>query len=315
MRPAPTGADLVADAGALLEWLRTTDRSWLVVLDDLTDPADLADPTRHGGWWPPHRPGGWTLVTTRLRDAALASSGRRQVDVDVYAPGESVAYLTDRLTDAGRPHLLDARAADLAAAVGHLPLALSHAAAYMINQEEGCTAYLVRYAAGGQRLDALMPAGRGAGPDGYDRPVAVTLLLALDAADLVEPVRLARPALALAAVCDPAGHPEAWWATPAVTGYLSAHRTGGDGQPVTADQARKPLRLLHRYGLPGRQYPLPTSKIVEWRQWMLPDRQRCLSFTAFRWPSPHQGADRRGGARTCGDTRPAVNPWCGRPRR
>ena len=240
--PGADGADPAADAGALLEWLHTTGRTWLVVLDDVTDPGTLAE------WWPPHRPGGWTLATTRLRDdATLASSGRQQVDIDVYTPDESVAYLTDRLIGAGRAHLLDAGAAGLAMAVGHLPLALSHATAYMITQEEGCTAYLARYTTSDEHLTELMPAS--ADPDAYGRPVAVTLLLSLAAADAADLAGLARPALALAAICDPAGHPDTLWATTAVTSFLTAHRTGGAGQPVTANQARKTVRLLHRYGL------------------------------------------------------------------
>ncbi|WP_106410449.1 tetratricopeptide repeat protein [Pseudofrankia saprophytica] len=240
--PGAGGGDPAGDAAALLEWLHTTDRSWLVVLDDVTDPAALA------GWWPPHRPDGWTLATTRLRDdPTLVSAGRHQVDIDVYRPAESAAYLAGRLGDAGKGELFDGAAADLAVAVGHLPLALSHAAAYMIGQEEGCTAYLARYAAADGRLAELMPPD--IDPDGYGRPVAVTLLLALDAADTAAPAGLARLALALAALLDPAGHPDALWAAPAVTRYLTAHRAGTGGPPVTADQARKTLRLLHRYGL------------------------------------------------------------------
>jgi hypothetical protein len=183
--PGADGVDPAVAATALLEWLHTTDRTWLIVLDDITDPAHLTD------WWPPHRPTGWTLATTRLQDPTLISSGRQQIDIDVYTPRESVTYLTDRLTDMDRAHLLDDRAGDLATAVGHLPLALSHAAAYMIIQEEGCTAYLARYATGAERLAELMPAS--ADPDAYGRPVAVTLLLALEAADTAEPAGLARP--------------------------------------------------------------------------------------------------------------------------
>jgi len=249
--PGADGTDLTVDAQRFLEWLHTTPRSWLVVLDDVTDPAALTD------WWPPHRPAGWTVATTRLRDdPTLVSAGRLQVDVDVYSPDESEAYLTDRLTDAGHPHLLDpdrktegqtTPAGGLAAALGHLPLALSHAAAYMLSQGEGCTTYLARYTHAESRLADLMPAD--AQPDGYPRAVALTLLLALDAADTADPPGLARPALALAAMLDPAGHPDTLWATPAVTGYLTAHRTGGTGQPVSADQARRAMRLLHRYGL------------------------------------------------------------------
>ncbi|WP_239395559.1 tetratricopeptide repeat protein [Frankia sp. CiP3] len=239
--PGADGTDPAADAQSLLEWLHTTGRSWLIVLDDVTDPATLAD------WWPPHQPAGWTLATTRLRDAALVSGGRRQVEVDVYTPDESIAYLTDRIGQAHCSHLLDENASGLADAVGDLPLALSHAAAYMINQEETCTIYLARYSQAETRLADLMPAG--ADPDGYGRAVAVTLLLALDAADTSDPVGLARPALVLAAMLDLAGHPDPLWATPAAVGYLGVHRTGGIGQPVTADRARKAVRLLHRYGL------------------------------------------------------------------
>jgi hypothetical protein len=51
-----------------------------------------------------------------------------------------VAYLSDRLAEAGQPHLIDTAAADLAEQLGHLPLALAHAAAFMANQEESCHA-------------------------------------------------------------------------------------------------------------------------------------------------------------------------------
>ncbi|WP_433125027.1 tetratricopeptide repeat protein [Micromonospora sp. CA-240977] len=233
--PGADGTEPAADATAFCEWLYTTDRTWLIVLDDITDPADLV------GWWPPHRPTGWTLATTRRRDAALSTGGRQSIDIGVYSPSESLAYLTDRLTDAGCPGLLGASACDLAAAVGHLPLALSHATAYMIDQAVGCADYLARYAAA--RMAEVMPAG--SDPDGYGRPVTVTLLLALDAADQANPVGLARPALALAALLSPDGHPDELWTTAAVTGYLSDQV----GRPVSADQSGMALRTLHRYGL------------------------------------------------------------------
>ncbi|MFF0153799.1 tetratricopeptide repeat protein [Micromonospora sp. NPDC005203] len=234
--PGADGTEPAADATAFCEWLHTTDRTWLIVLDDITDPADLV------GWWPPHRPTGWTLATTRRRDAALATGGRQSIDIDVYSPSESLAYLTDRLTEAGCPGLLDASARDLAAAVGQLPLALSHASAYLIDQAVGCADYLARYTAAA-RLAEVMPAG--SDPDGYGRPVTVTLLLALDAADRADPVGLARPTLALAAVLSPDGHPDELWATATVTRYLSDQVD----RPVTAEQAGMALRTLHRYGL------------------------------------------------------------------
>jgi tetratricopeptide (TPR) repeat protein len=234
--PGADGTDPAADATAFCEWLHTTDRTWLIVLDDITDPAHLV------GWWPPHRPAGWTLATTRRRDAALATDGRQSIDIGVYSPCESVAYLTDRFTEAGYPGLLDAGIGDLAAAVGHLPLALSHATAYMIDQAVGCADYLARYTTVA-KVAEVMPAD--SDPDGYGRPVTVTLLLALNAADQATPAGLARPALALAAVLHPDGHPDDLWKTAAVTDYLSDRAD----RAVSTDQSGMALRTLDRYGL------------------------------------------------------------------
>jgi hypothetical protein len=158
--PDTTGrpGDLEEDARAFLGWAATTDRSWLVVLDDITDPDHAAV------WWPVSHTGtGWVLSTTRRRDAVLSGGGRRIIDVDVYTPDEAITYLTQRLTDAGKAHLLDDQALALAQALGHLPLALSHATAYMITQRVGCAAYLDLYTASTEQLDKLFPGD----PDGH----------------------------------------------------------------------------------------------------------------------------------------------------
>lgn len=275
--PGADGSDLTADATAFRQWLHTTERTWLIVLDDITDPAHLAS------WWPPTRTTGWTLATTRRQDAALTGAGRTKIDIGVYTLAESVAYLTERLTGTGLPHLVDNQDATLCEALGPLPLALAHAAAYMINQEEACGAYLGRYTTGQERLTELMPAD--SDPDDYGRPVAVTLLLALDAADTATPAGLARPVLALAAVLDPAGHPDTLWATAAVTDYLTSHRSHQHPEQVTADQASKALRLLHRYGLliHTRQDGARAVRIHR------PDRPRS--------PGSHAGYPRPGGHR------------------
>ncbi len=246
--PGAIGADPAGDATAFCEWLHTTDRRWIIVLDDVTDAAHLQR------WWPPAGGNGWTIATTRLRTAAITSSGRRRINIDVYALDESMAYLAQRLTSEGLAQLLDDQTADLTETLGHLPLALAHAAAYMINEAETCTAYLNRYTTGRQRLTELMPAD--AEPDAYGRPIDVTLLLNLTAANATTPIGLARPALELAALLDPAGHPDDLWTTPAITEYLTAQRNPNNASqpdepatPVTTDQARAVVRLLHRYGL------------------------------------------------------------------
>ncbi|MBO3736889.1 tetratricopeptide repeat protein [Actinoplanes flavus] len=232
-----SGTDESADAVAFLDWLHTTDLTWLIVLDDITDSDHIAE------LWPPARPTGWTLATTRLQDATILGSGRQKIDIDVYDPDESIAYLTDRLTRADRAICLDDSLAELADALGHLPLALSHAAAYLINQALPCRTYLSRYRDSNQHLTQLMPAD--SRPDDHTRPVATTMLLTLQAAETADPAGLARPALTLASLLDPAGHPEAFWTTSTVTEYLIA----ATGSLVTGAQAREALRLLHRYGL------------------------------------------------------------------
>ncbi|WP_312866169.1 tetratricopeptide repeat-containing protein [Streptomyces boluensis] len=254
--PGATGEDPERDARALLSWLATTDRRWLVVLDDVTDPAGMKD------WWPSSRTGtGWVLATTRIHDARLTGNGRRRIQVDVYTPDEAAAYLRTRLTEDGAEHLLDDGLDDLAAALGCLPLALGHAAAYMLNQDLTCARYLALFNDSTRPLEQLLP--EEADAEGYGRQIATTLLLSLDVAQHTEPVGLARPALRLAALLDPAGHPHVLWKTPAVLTYLTEQRAPApDGahrsEPVTAEQAEAVLRVLHRYALIGidrRQAP------------------------------------------------------------
>jgi Tetratricopeptide repeat len=222
------------------------------------DPAAHAALDNPGGvaflleWPASHTGTGWVLATTRRRDPVLSGGGRHVIGIDVYEEDEATTYLRQRLTTVGKAHLLDDRAAALAKALGWLPLALSHAAAYMIGQRVTCGAYLDLYTAGAGKLDELMPDD----PDGHTRSIAVTLLLALDAADAQATAGLARPAMDLAPVLDPAGCPEALWATGAASAYLTAYRTrttseeaGSRAEPVTPRQARAALLQLDRYGL------------------------------------------------------------------
>jgi DNA-binding SARP family transcriptional activator/tetratricopeptide (TPR) repeat protein len=99
-----------------LDWLSDGDLRWLLVLDNVASPENLERCCPRGGR-------GRVIVTSR--DHAMRQFGPLLV-VDVLDEDTATAYLTER---AGRPH--DRRAArQLAVALGHLPLALSHAAAY-----------------------------------------------------------------------------------------------------------------------------------------------------------------------------------------
>ncbi|MFJ9947212.1 tetratricopeptide repeat protein [Kitasatospora sp. NPDC091207] len=247
---APTATE--QNAACFLTWLTTTDRSWLVVLDNVTDFTDAAlwpAASRHGT--------GRVLATTRLRTAAGGAGGRTLVDVDRYTPDESAAYLRERLA----PALLDDRAAELADALGHLPLALGHAAAYVLNRRCTTGEYLDLFNQRDRTLDALLP--RDADTEHYGRPVAAALLLALDAAQQTEPVGLAVPAMRLAALLDPAGHPREFWTTAAVTRYLGEQRAGAEpggwwsrlrrrrtaAPAVSPEDALAALAVLHNFNL------------------------------------------------------------------
>ncbi|MFI6642538.1 FxSxx-COOH system tetratricopeptide repeat protein [Streptomyces sp. NPDC050504] len=279
--PGTAGQDVEADARAFLNWAAATSRSWLMVLDDVTEPAELR------GWWPPTstgtvRAGSGThraVITTRLKGADISGGGRRVLDVAPFTAAESAAFLRERLAGDEAEHLLDDAVDEVGAVLGQLPLALGYAAAWMINEDQPCTAYVEHFRDQEQRLVQVLPAG-GSG-EAYDREVAAALLLSLRAAQAAEPVGLAAPALGLAAHLDPAGHPAELWLTDAVAAHLararsadrhgapgrerdrgadavppaaSARGTGGvDGEgsavAVSAGTARRAMRLLHRYGL------------------------------------------------------------------
>ncbi|MEU0555970.1 tetratricopeptide repeat protein [Dactylosporangium sp. NPDC006015] len=214
--------DVERAAAAFLTWLANTDRTWIVVLDDVADPADLR------GLWP-SGPTGRLVLTTRRRDAALRSRGT-VIDVDVFTPAESAAYLTAKL-DRDDPD-----AAALAADLGHLPLALAQAAALIVDDALTCAEYRSLFADRTSRLADLFPNATG---DDHDHELAATWSLAADRADALAPVGLARPMLLLAATLDPNGIPESVLTSTAACTYL-----GG-----TAQDARKTLRNLHRLSL------------------------------------------------------------------
>ncbi|WP_406294366.1 tetratricopeptide repeat protein [Embleya sp. NBC_00888] len=246
--PGAAGQDPQDDARAFVNWLATTTRSWLVVLDDITDPRSLEP------WWPPTpSPSGRGRMTasTRRREALLSGGDRVVIDVDTYTRGEAEAYLRERLTHAEHAHLLDEDLPRLARELGLLPLALAHAAAYMINEDVPCGRYLHLFTAGTTRLDKLLPPD--ADTERYGRPVAAALLLSLNAAQRAEPAGLAAPALTLAAFLDPAGHPRSFWTHQSVLDHLNTHRAPAPDTTnhtrVDAEDAHAALRLLHRYGL------------------------------------------------------------------
>jgi len=239
-------AELVATR--FLAWLASTDKRWLVVLDELADPAELR------GLWP-QGANGRVLVTTRRRDAALADRGA-VIDVGLFTQQEALTYLSDRLEAECRPDRL-IEAADLADDLGRLPLALAQAAAYMRDRDLSCAAYRRRLA--GRGLELTLPADAAAGD--YSATVATTWSLSVELADRLAPAGLARPLLTLAAVLGHNGIPAVVFSRPAARAFLLAARSGegerqggnfGENVPeggVLEEDVQDSLANLHRLSL------------------------------------------------------------------
>ncbi|MBO1416248.1 NB-ARC domain-containing protein [Streptomyces sp. FH025] len=243
------GLSQPANAESLLAWLRTADRRWLVVLDDVLDPADLR------ALWPPANRLGHTVVTTRRRDPSLRTADRRIVEVEPFGEADSVAYLADRLT----PHGLDepaGRLAELAADLGHLPLALAQASAHLIDRSDsGVTVAGYRARLAEHRPLAELAPDRAALPDGQERSLAEILAEALSRADAATG-SLATPVLQLASVLHPDGVP---------VDVLTSEPARLYCADATAEAVHETLRTLHRLSLVTRTNDLlRVHRLVQW---------------------------------------------------
>ncbi|MFD9461408.1 tetratricopeptide repeat protein [Streptomyces sp. NPDC060027] len=225
---------------------------WLVVLDDVVDPGDL-----HRLWPPPH-PHGRTLVTTRRRDAALVGDGRPRVDVGTFTSQEATSYLTKALDVPERP-AQPVETAALARDLGFLPLALSQAAAYLVDTGQGIADYRALLA---DRTRTLADAAPDHLPDDQEDAVAAAWSLSVERADCLRPVGLARPMLCLASMLDPNGIPQAVFTSTSALDYLALtrahthpggvpapHAPAGASSAPTAQDAVLALRAAHRLSL------------------------------------------------------------------
>ncbi|MFG1807807.1 tetratricopeptide repeat protein [Streptomyces sp. NPDC049040] len=309
-------SDPQAAADAFLAWLEPkTGREpcrWLVVLDDVADPADLR------GLWPPDSPTGRTLVTTRRRDSALTGSGRSRIEVGLFTEDEATDYLASALVAGGRTEPDDQLAA-LAVDLGCLPLALSQAVAYLADQALGIADYRALLADRTRTLTEAVP-GSGRLPDDQHTSVGAAWSLSVDLADRQDPPGFARPLLALAAMLDPNGIPASVLTSRPVRELLAAATDRPEPAPqrrrwrrpqtstapapaATEEQVHRALRVLDRLSLvddnPGVIHrPVRVHSLVQRtaRDSLTPGEHTAYALVAAdavlaAWPEMERDAD------------------------
>jgi tetratricopeptide (TPR) repeat protein len=196
--------DPESTAARFLDYLASTSRPWLAVLDDVRDHRDLS------GLWP-GGPAGRVLATTRCFDPAFGADDRKVVPVGLFTRREAVNYLTAALKD--DPDLRPG-ALDLAADLDCWPLAMSLATAVMRDARIDCRQYRALFA---ERRRFLAEAAAGSGP----LAVLVAWSLAVDRAGQTPLGGLTWPLLALTAQLDPSGIPASVLTSQAACGYLA----------------------------------------------------------------------------------------------
>ena len=226
---AVTGRDQASSgesiAAQFLSWLGETSHSWLVVLDDLSDPANL------DGLWPAG-PAGRVLVTSP--EAAALPSGMRIVPLGAFSLREAISYLSGRLAaDPDKRHGVIELAEDL----DLQPVALAQASAVIANTPLSCREYRTHFLRRREQLAESSSA----------RPSAaeVTWAFSLGRASQLAPGRSAQLLLALAALLDGHGIPETILLAPAADDFL----TGGGDVPDGSQAARAALAALEQTGL------------------------------------------------------------------
>jgi hypothetical protein len=212
------GAERVA--ARFVAWLRGTRQRWLVVLDDLRDPADIA------GLWPAG-PGGSTLITAR--DPAVAAGWpARVVPVGCYSQREAISALSAWLStdpEQRSGHL------DLALALDCEPAAIGHAGAVISTAELTCRSYHELFLQRRARVEEAV---------GHEvaAPV-VTWALAADHAQVLEPGAGTWPLLVMASLLAPQGMPVAVLTSGPACRYLAA----------APERAQAGVEALHQAGL------------------------------------------------------------------
>jgi tetratricopeptide (TPR) repeat protein len=154
LRQATTDSARDRTVTAVLETLQSDIRtSWLLVFDNAADLLDLQK------YIPASRPNGHVIITSRQPNWPSYIDAD-SIEVSPFTDEESVSFLRYTVpslaTGNGLAGTEDARrvseARRLAVTLGHLPIAVEHAAAYLAETGESVGAYLTRFTENAHRL-------------------------------------------------------------------------------------------------------------------------------------------------------------------
>ncbi len=242
LQVAELTSDIESAGPMMIEWLASASRPWLVVLDDVTDPRDLAE------LWP-QGARRRVLVTARSATAMPLGQSVRVREIGPFSHRESVNYLTAALKEDPDLRL---GAPDLAADMEGLPVGLAFAVAVITDRRVDCRDYRAMLAERRQLL-ARSPAGR------WPLTVTAAWSLAVDRATEVVPGALAWRALAFSSMLDSEGVPAAAVMSDAACRYL----TDRPDAPLAENQAyvRGVLGVLARLGLLTLDRPSRTHTV------------------------------------------------------
>jgi tetratricopeptide (TPR) repeat protein len=162
LRQATTDSSRDRTITAVLETLQSEARSsWLLVYDNAVNPLDLQK------YLPASRPGGHIIVTSRQLNwpSYIVADG---IEISPFTEREAISFLRHRvpglaargvreqLTQEEDAHRTS-EAGRLAAELGHLPIAVEHAAAYLAETGQSVDEYLTRFAENAHQLFSEKP--------------------------------------------------------------------------------------------------------------------------------------------------------------
>jgi len=132
LRQATADGDREKTIKAVLDALESeTQATWLLVYDNTADPLQLQK------YLPKGRPGGHVIITSRDQPKNKDVDG---IEISPFTSDEAITFLRSRV-----PHLAPQDAGRLAVELGHLPIAIGHAAAYLAETAHGVDTYLAEY--------------------------------------------------------------------------------------------------------------------------------------------------------------------------